>query len=238
MSDSNFEFSNPEYVFLGIAIVIGWVTLVLGVWYYIGQSILIPLNIAVSSILTGSLVALYFKQARISERQADVMSLQYEPEIELENRAAEGDTVYFEFKNSGPGTAIGIGINIELTLKGNECPAHRLDLTRVDTPNVHSNVLEPQESGVFASAFSLRLPSEFTEKELLSFSEAARRIDEQNIDNFLIIYYVEYTNALGDPQSDGHTYPFNIRENEYDLENYFSKLSHLSTDPNELKELN
>ena len=237
MSDSNFEFSNSEYIFLGTAIVIGWVTLVLGVWFYVGESVLVPLNIAVSSVLTGSLVALYFKQARISERQADVMSLQYEPEIELENRAAEGNRIYFEFKNSGPGTAIGIGISIELTLKGNECPAHRLDLTRVDTPNVHSNVLEPQESGVFTSAFTLRLPNEFTEKNLLSFSEAAKIMYRQNVDNFLMIYYVEYTNSLGYHQSDGHTYPFNIREKEYELENYFSKLTYLSTDPNELKEL-
>lgn len=231
MRESLPEFAQSEHLPDVMGVLILWIAIVLGIWFHFGEGILAPLNIAVSSILTGTLVVLYFKQAKISEEQASIMSLGYEPELDLENRAADNDIAYFEFKNEGPGTAVGVSINITTKLNEFDDLTYHLDLSRVDKPNVHSNVLEPLESGVYAGELSLHLPEELTNQGVVPFSEAARIIEESGTGSFLIIYHVEYTNALGKHQSHGFTYVFDIRSGEYDLERYFTSASRLSYEP-------
>lgn len=199
-----------------------WVVFVFSVWFCFGNSILTPLNIAASSILTAGLVLLYLKQTQITQDQVDIMMLQYEPDLTIEDRAAEGDTAFFELKNQGSGSAIGVRIDVGFSLNESD-EMLSSDLKRVDDPNVHSNVLQPLESGIYTADLSLKLPDRSSNKDAIPFSEAAKLIQDDERSAMNMTYTIKYANAVGEKGSETENYVFNLREDGDELENYFGK---------------
>jgi hypothetical protein len=149
-------------------------------------------------------------------------------------RAAKENILYFEVKNEGQGTAIGVGLDNEVSLSNYDYFVQHIDLARVDKPNIHSNVLEPAESGVYAAELGFEFPNEVTERGPLSFPEAAQIVSENGFERIDMVFSIKYCNVLGEDQSYRQSRPLKIREGTYDIDRYFSDLSHLSTDVDEI----
>lgn len=177
----------------------------------VATSALSAFGAGMSAIVSALLVGIYIKQTnifkrhgRIMDRQADLMELQYIPEVSpIGQPSFDDDVVEIQIENRGPGPATELSLQTRIEFKGSEDYESPLsgisEFERTDNKKAGEGYLASGETGTFQADSILEVAILSDELRPRSFKNIISNL-EHEVDEVRVSLFVESTGKGGDPQ--------------------------------------
>jgi hypothetical protein len=164
-----------------------------------------------SAIVSALLVGIYIKQTnifkrhgQIMDRQADLMELQYIPEVSpIGQPAFEDDIVEIRLENRGAGPATDLSLRTRIEFKRSEDYDSPLtgisEFERIDDNRAGEGYLSSGDTGTFEADSILEVATLSDELRSRSFRNLISNL-ESDVEEVRVSLFVESTGKGGDPQ--------------------------------------
>lgn len=218
MSEPSTRFSIRDLIFwlLGGAVASVVIFLLFAISYELSGKVAISalsaFGAGMSAIVSALLVGIYIKQTnifkrhgRIMDRQADLMELQYIPEVSpIGQPGFEDDVVEIQIENRGPGPATELSLLTRIEFKGFEDYESPLTGTskfeRIDDERAREGYLASGDTGTFQADSILEVAILSDEPRSRSFKNIISNLKHE-VDQVRVSLFIESTGKGGDPQS-------------------------------------